>query len=448
MKLSADNVAEQLFGELALKLKATFYVALSAGVDSIVLLHIIRQVQKITGVRVIALHVNHNLQPESALWADHCVKVCKQLDIPMKQASLQLSGNSEAEARSARYDWLGEQLTDRDDVLLTAHHQQDRAETLLFNLMRGSGSAGLSALRKVSPLRKFLLCRPLLSYTKQEILDYAQQHSLTWMEDPSNQQLNYSRNHIRNLIIPHLTDFREDAVRNIARAASNLEQENNLLREVAIGDLVEVREYPHNPLDGSYAICYEDLRHLSLTRQANVVRFWLKSLDLHVPSRRLLDNLLATFESAPTPKSIFQENGFQFRFYRGYMYAMPALRAEQSFSTIDWRNLNQPIDLYKNKIRVDATEKLRSFYQSHKLGSAGQVNLRLAPRAGVANPKALQGHSLNLKKWLQQAGIPPWRRQNLPLLTMSRSNNDVVLCPIDQQVHNDWVYMECPVNGL
>jgi len=121
-----------------------------------------------------------------------------------------------------------------------------------------------------------------------------------------------------------------------------------------------------------------------------------------------MDRLLAAFNNPPKSTAVLQESGTQFRFYRGYMYVMPSSigKETEAHPVIDWQNLNQPIDLYQHKIRVDATHKLREL-----LSNEQQNGVRLAAKPHVVNPKALQGHSLNLKKWLQEMGIPPWRRQ-------------------------------------
>lgn len=439
MTYSAEQFAEQLFGELALDSKATYFVAYSGGVDSTVLLHLLAALRQEHSLKLVALHVNHNLQDESVAWDEHCKKVCASLDVPYKSVSLELAQSNELLARNARYSWFREQIPS-ESVLLTAHHRQDRAETLLFNLMRGAGSTGLSSLRAVTAFYGSKLVRPLLRLSQEEIVNYATEHELQWIEDPSNNNTVYSRNYIRNNILPVLNGFRGDAESNIARAAANLEQENMLLREVAIGDLVEVREQAKHPLDNSHAICFEDFQHLSTARKANLVRFWLSSLQLHIPSKRLLNELLAAFENPPKSTAVLQEDGCQFRFYRGFLYVMPAMQEAEPLLTIDWRNIDQPVDLYSNKIRVDATPKLRSLCNDRRDGS-----LHLTSRAHVLNPKALQGHSLNLKKWLQEMGIPPWRRQALPLLTLSHANSDLVLGPVDQQFQSDWVSLECPV---
>jgi len=440
MTYTVKELAGELFGELGLDKQGRYFVAFSGGVDSTVLLHLMRELRDSHGFELTALHVSHNLQPQSRHWAQHCLNVCNAWDIPYRHTSLTLDTDSELAARSARYDWFAEQLT-TDSVLLTAHHEQDRAETFLFNMMRGAGSTGLSSLRPVRRFHNARLVRPLLNLSQDQITNYAREKGLSWVEDPSNKLTQYSRNQIRHNVLPSLTGFRNDAIHNIARAAANLEQENSLLREVAIADLVDVREHPMHPIDCSYALCYSDIVHLSPARQANLLRFWLRSLKLHTPSKRFMARILNAIQSPPASTAVLQESGSQFRFYQGFMYVMPAITEMAPFSTINWQNVEQPLDLFHNKIRVDSTRKLRKLVSSRR-----DASVRLAARPEVENPKALQGHSLNLKKWLQEIGIPPWRRQALPLLTMSGRGNDVVLGPVDQQLHNDWVLLECPIS--
>jgi len=307
--------------------------------------------------------------------------------------------------------------------------------------MRGAGTRGLSSLRPLRPFHGAKLVRPLLELTREEIKNYALAHKLSWVEDSSNQVDEYARNRIRQQVLPALTGFRPDAIENIARAAANLEQEHSLLNEVAICDLVEVREMTKHPLDQSNALCFEDIRNLSKARKANLVRFWLQSLQLHSPSKRFLNQLLQAFDDTPSSTAILQEEGCQFRFYHGYMYVMPPLDEVEPIATVNWQDIDRPIDLYEEKLRVDATNKLRNLVHLQQPAA-----VRLVSKPHLNNPKALQGHSLNMKKWLQEIGIPPWRRQALPLLTMNQADSEVVLGPVDQHMQSDWVSLECPIN--
>jgi len=168
MIYSAETFAEQLFEDLALSKKGQYYVAYSGGIDSTVLLHLLQQVRQHpdTDMSVTALHVDHGLHSDSAAWAEHCQRVCDGLDIPLIKTRLERSLGSEAEAREVRYQWFSEQI-ESNSTVMTAHHQQDRAETFLFNLMRGTGSAGLSSLRASRPFYGSCLVRPLLgSYAR------------------------------------------------------------------------------------------------------------------------------------------------------------------------------------------------------------------------------------------------------------------------------------------
>lgn len=427
---------DPVFDILAGRPNARVFLALSGGVDSVTLLHLLAIARQSQDFELVALHVDHGLQPQSTAWEQHCHSLCEELDVDYLSTRLDLASSSEAVARTGRYEWFRKHVR-YGDLLLTAHHQQDRAETVLFNLLRGSGSAGLSSLRFERPFYGARLLRPLLHSTKADILGYAKLNHLRWVEDPSNQDDRYARNHIRQQLIPALEGFRVDAVRNIARAAGNLEQENSLLREIAIADLAEVRERPRHAVDRSHALCVEDIAHLSPARQANLVRFWLGSLHLHLPSKALMTQLLSAIATPPASTAVLQEEGCQFRFYRGYLYVMPAAEEAPVFQAVEWQNLEQPLDLFQRQVRVDATQKLRRLYQSCTQGS-----LRLQSRELLNNPQALQGHSLNLKKWLQESGVPPWRRQSLPILTLRQEQRDVVLAAVDRDIESEWVELQ------
>ncbi len=434
-KMSADWLLAELDG-LNLNTKSHFFVAYSGGVDSTVLLTLMAELQAIKGFRLTALHVNHNIQANSSSWQEHCSQVCKLLGVEFRSTSVQLESSSELAARNARYDWFAQQLN-YGDVLLTGHHRQDRAETFLFNLMRGAGSTGLSSLRGVRRFNGAVLARPMLTVDRDQIVAYAKSRAISWVEDPSNKDQGYSRNEIRHSIIPNLESFRSDAVANIARAAANLEEENGLLREIAICDLVDIREHPDHPIDRSRALCVDDMSHLSPARRSNLIRFWLQSLHLHTPSKRFMAELLQAIECAPSSTAVLQEGGKQFRFYRGFMYVMPAIVETQNFGIIDWSNVSQPIDIFQSKWRIGATPKLRELAQERD-----GAHVRLVERAQLDNPKALHGRSLNMKKWMQEMAIPPWRRQSMPLLTLKSKQEDILLGVVDQQSDNDWVSLE------
>ena len=173
---------------------------------------------------------------------------------------------------------------------------------------------------------------------------------------------------------------------------------------------------------------------MSRTRQANVLRFWLQSLDLHIPSKRLLDAILNAFVTPPATTAVLQEGGSQFRFYQGFLYVMPAKAEFPDFCPVEWQDPEQSISLFNSKLKVDPTPQLKELVHKNT-----RAKLRVVSRENVMNPKALQGHSVNLKKWLQEAGVPPWRRQSMPLLTLEERKSEILLGTIDQYSYNEWV---------
>ena len=184
-----------------------YHVAFSGGVDSHVLLHLLASQRETLPGSLGAVHVNHHIQQHAGDWEVHCRSVCEELDIPCH--FLRVDGKArrgespEAAARTARYRALADWLP-ADAVLLTGQHRDDQAETLLLQLLRGAGPRGLAAMPVVTELGNGRLVRPLLALRRADILDYAHQHRLRWVEDPSNADTRYDRNLLRHRVMPLL----------------------------------------------------------------------------------------------------------------------------------------------------------------------------------------------------------------------------------------------------
>ena len=205
MPFSTDQLIAKV---LALAPEANgYWVAFSGGLDSQVLLHALAAGRELLPASLSALHVNHNLQPDAPAWAEHCRAVCAGLGIPYQALSVQAHpepGESpEAAARVARYRALTGAVP-AGGVLLTAHHQDDQAETLLLQLVRGAGPKGLAAMPERTTVKGVTLLRPLLDVSRDTLHDYARRHDLTWVEDPSNTRTDYDRNFLRHDILPRL----------------------------------------------------------------------------------------------------------------------------------------------------------------------------------------------------------------------------------------------------
>lgn len=185
-----------------------YLLAFSGGLDSHVLLHACSQLRtEWPDLNVRAIHIEHGLQAISAQWVQHCQTVCAALTIPLQVEYLNLTiaaGQSlEAVAREARYAAFAQHLQ-AGEMLLTAHHQNDQAETLLLHVMRGSGVDGLAAMPMIRPFAQGHLARLLLPFTRADLQQYAAYYQLAYIDDPSNADNRFERNFIRNQVMPLL----------------------------------------------------------------------------------------------------------------------------------------------------------------------------------------------------------------------------------------------------
>ncbi|MHA6494331.1 tRNA lysidine(34) synthetase TilS [Pseudomonas borbori] len=254
-------------------------IALSGGLDSTVLLHLLAsQVQRESLPALSALHISHGLQPVAEQWPAHCRQLCDALGVPLQveQVRVPAGASIERAAREARYVAFEAALAP-GEVLLLAQHRDDQAETLLFRLLRGAGVQGLTAMPVSRPLGKGRLLRPLLQCSRAELLAYAHQHQLTWVEDPSNVDSHFSRNYLRHQVMPTLLARWPQATQSIARAAQHLTEAAQLLDELAQQDLMAAQ--------APSALAWLELPSLSLpalaalgdARQRNALRYWLRA---------------------------------------------------------------------------------------------------------------------------------------------------------------------------
>ncbi len=185
------------------------WVAYSGGLDSTVLLHLVKEYQNLQqNIDIRAIHINHNLSPNSQDWCHHVVATCKKLDIPLTINNIldkpQKPDSIEAWARKQRYDRFEALANNKEICVLLAHNQNDQAETFILNALRGSGLSGLSAIPQIRENEWITYIRPLLLYSREYIQNYAHKHNLQWIEDESNISTEYNRNYLRHEILPKL----------------------------------------------------------------------------------------------------------------------------------------------------------------------------------------------------------------------------------------------------
>jgi len=387
-----------------------YWIALSGGLDSSVLLHALAQISAQLPAPMAAIHVDHGLSAESARWSAHCRRQCEALGVEyhLRQVVVDTSGRGvEAAAREARYGAIAE-LLGEGDMLLSAHHQDDQAETLLLQLLRGGGVRGLAAMPDSRPLAKGWLGRPLLRYSREALRAYAEAQGLEWVEDPSNFDTSLERNYLRHELLPALEQRNQGIKAILARSAGHFAESAELLDELAGQDLVTVSE------PGEACLSIPALLALTPSRQRNLLRYWLRCLGLSIPDsrnlQRILDEVLPAAEDA---QPLVVWHGAEVRRYRGRLYAMvPLVTLSGEPVTFPWSGgevMALPKGLGMLRMNRVEGEGIRE-----ELLKGG---LTIGWRCGGERiaPPGRGGHHL-LKKLYQEAGIPPWERERRPLL--------------------------------
>ena len=397
---------------LGLSPETPLKVAFSGGLDSCVLLHALCALRKELPWRFGAVHVDHGLQPASASWAHHAEKFCEDLNVPCAVERVVITTTEiheqglEAAARQARYACLARHVG-AGEVLLTAHHVDDQAETVLLQLMRGSGTHGLAAMPEIASFSAGRLARPLLGFTRAQLADYAEREKLQWVDDPSNRDPRFSRNYLRHQVFPLLEARWSGATRQIARAAG--------LSAEAAGLLDSLAEADWHACQGAQdaALSVAALRLLPAPRQRNLVRYWLRRQGFQAPSAMHLEHILAQVAHEPrTRHAAVCWPQAEVHRYRDELVVLRARREMDSSARLSW-NLSEPLEIPGvGRLRAVATRG-DGLSQERIGGAPLMVGWR---QGGETCQLPGRAHHHKLKKLLQEASIPPWERQRLPLV--------------------------------
>jgi len=385
-------------------------VAYSGGIDSHVLLEQLNSLnQGGTTIPLDAVYINHNLQDDSKRWGEHCQQVCLTMKIPFQQievnATPEVGESPEEKARSVRYQALENQLL-ANQWLVTAQHTDDQAETLLLQLLRGSGAHGLSAM----PTKKILgygeLHRPLLTVSKAQIEEYAKQNHLSWIDDPSNDDQAIPRNYLRKTVIPAFEKMWPETIQMLERSASWLGEAAEMMTEIAEQDFIDCQ--------GDYqSLCLDKLKTLTSIRQKNLLRYWFHQRGLKRPGNEkllLINEQIINAREDANPRLDWQ--GISLRRFKNKLFML----SKWVETGIDWQlswGANSSV-LLVNKIGVLSVSEvlgqgLKKTYQ--------QQNLELRLRKGGEHCHPVErNNNRSLKKLFQEYSVPPWYRDSWPLL--------------------------------
>lgn len=376
-------------------------VAFSGGRDSSVLLHSLARwvpTQAPDSPSLRAVHVDHGMQAASPLWARQCHAQAAQWSVDCAVLSVQVCNDGrgpEAAARRARYNALAQHLQP-GEVLVTAHHQGDQAETVLLQLLRGAGVDGLAAMPNQTERNGFRHWRPALAVSADAIAAYAERHALAWIDDPSNQDRQMRRNWLRHEILPQLRVHHPQLDQQLARTAAQMAEARQQLREQAQQWLQPLL------LDGGQGL---DLQGLDAHRPADqklILRRWLRAQG---PSAGQLDRVIEELiHAGPDRQPVLALSEVQLRRFRGGLWRMPPLSGVQPGMRQSLVAGHLALPGGAGALTVDGPNSL---LQGLEWSFAGGGE-RIRP-AGTE-------HHRSLKQLHQAAGIPPWIRERTPLI--------------------------------
>ena len=389
-------------------------VAFSGGLDSSVLLHSLVGIPEFKE-KVFAIHVNHGLSPNSKSWIKHCDKFCSGLGVNFIPLTIELENSKTNEniLRKARYEALFSCLK-QGDVLCTAHHQDDHIETILFRILRGTGIKGLAGIEKYSQMEGIDLIRPLISYSKKDLLDYADKFEVNWIEDESNEDLSISRNFIRKKVIPNLKNDNWPEYKNsISYLSSKAKEANEILDEIAYLDL---KLCASESLDRLSILKIKELSH---ARAMNVLFTWL-GINTHLGvSNKLTDQvyksiILASESSNPvvTFGKKGQKGSFQIRRFNNFLHHLPLTETETLSNKKVWKwNSDDPLELPTGTLSMQVAlgKGISTQLTEPGISIKGRIGGERCKPEG-------RSKSQKLKKLFQEYGVPPWVRDRIPLV--------------------------------
>ncbi|MCX7117246.1 MAG: tRNA lysidine(34) synthetase TilS [Legionellales bacterium] len=385
---------------------ATLFVGFSGGLDSTVLLHHLAHVEGLNN-KVLAVHVHHGLSVHASSWQSHCLTFCDALNIPLitRQVDINVLANVEEQARIARFEVFRSLMT-KDDGIALAHHQDDQAETLLLQLFRGAGIDGLAAMAPVTSLPMGELVRPFLKHTRAELLAYALRHQLAWIDDESNWNEEFSRNFLRHQVMPMLRQKWPSITRNLARTASHCQQAKENLLSLANLD------YPFQNGASQPSLDLASLQKLCPSRLVNVLRAWIKKNEAQSPSSQLLTQIIeeVIFARQDATPSV-QWAGVMVRRYQQTLILLRQFGPFQH-TPVHWTTFPDPLNISlgaKGLCQLTATPA--DFGVRVPVGASVQVRFRQGGEVFVWH-----GQKKRLKKLWQQWQVPPWERDEIPLL--------------------------------
>lgn len=385
-------------------------IALSGGIDSVVLLHLLASLSKQMQFTLSAVHVNHGISSNATLWSKFCCNLCHAYDVSIYVAYLQIKKEPgislEAIAREKRYRIFNHMQA---DYVVLAQHLNDQAETLLLQLFRGAGIKGLSAMpivrKQISDSAPQIL-RPLLEISRSRIEAYARQNKLSWINDESNDSIIFNRNFLRHEILPLLRERYPRYPETLSRTSRHLSEASSLLDKLAEIDIENCL------VSGKLQV--SSMRKLTFPRAKNLLRCALLQHGANLPSTAKLEDILNQLLSARIDSQLHISFGnTEIRCYKDAVYILPRRMHPEVTMQVEWRGETHLTLKYLNSSIHFTQVKNQGISQQKIMNEPIMIRLR---SGGERFTPACNRPRRSLKNLLQEASIPPWERNAMPLL--------------------------------
>jgi tRNA(Ile)-lysidine synthase len=409
--MSTSNLSKDSFLSELKPFSSTkkFWVACSGGLDSCVLLHLFYSFKNNIKQTIEVVYVNHGLQEESEKWGQFCKELCQQYELVFTEIVINEKcpkGKSIEEwAREKRYSLIVNMMK-KNDVLFTAHHQDDQVETFFLQAFRGAGPRGLSSMPSIKSHDHIFLCRPLLDFTRAEIEGYAKENNLTWQVDSSNSDIRYDRNFLRQKVLPVIEERWPSYRKTINRLILNQQEFRSLIDDVACGDMKLVSH------KDTMCLNVKALKQLSIERQKNLICFWLSEQGFSLPGSKNVIQILSDIVDSREDKSPCVDwKSVEIRRYKNLLYALEKIEGKKLNVELEW----SPEDTLSilNETLIAKSQDGKGISKS-KTKDARFI-IRYRQGGEKINPDK-HGHTKTVKQLFQENAVLPWLRDQIPLI--------------------------------
>lgn len=418
----------------------SYLLALSGGLDSVAMLHLVSRWAQARGVRFRAIHVNHGLSPNAAQWQVHCESLCDRLNIPLTCVSVTVAETGqglEAEARKVRYQAFAAHLAP-NEVLVLAHHQDDQLETVVMRMLRSGDVNLLAGVPKTRSFASGALFRPWLHVTRFDIETWANSQGLCWVEDESNKDIRFERNRVRHHIVPALSEADKQSILKLSDKALSLSGLSHRLGLCALSTCIA------SGYLGQQVLKLESLARMSPMAAEHALRTWIASLEAPQPSKAILKRFYSEFVQAKAEsRAVLNWQGVELRRHSVYAYlelrksenwVMQSARLERGDWEGDYRSSDLPLAFlsgdYRIKISLAEQRPLTGdnvqVRQRQEEGVIGTTWVSEVVLSGNPDHFALRKrrpedriNNQSIKRYWRDIGLPSWLRESFPLLVIN-----------------------------